>query len=266
MSQETTDKDFSIDQLDRLEEDLKKAKKLINTVAESLESARGAVAGLDKMILDIRQRLKSSGVPRVQKDVSIKIDLFESIEELPIRVRLLNALENSGIRLVWELLNKTPHELSLIKGVGAKSIDELIEALYTKGYIEAPTREALFKRKRQFALAEQRAGGLEKMKIDDFPLKELPRDFDVSIEALLPISGLLLNSLFRSGLETMRDLLRKGPDEKIYNVGKKSLKELLEALYNKGYIEAPTREAWRKKRADIISKEEQNIIQLNQKG
>ncbi len=69
------------------------------------------------------------------------------IEELELSVRAYNCLKRAGITKVGEVLErlkKGTEEILAIRNFGQKSLDELLEKLQTKGYLEAiqPTADA----------------------------------------------------------------------------------------------------------------------------
>lgn len=69
------------------------------------------------------------------------------IEELELSVRAYNCLKRAGITKVGEVLErlkKGTEEILAIRNFGQKSLDELMEKLQTKGYLEAiqPTTDA----------------------------------------------------------------------------------------------------------------------------
>jgi DNA-directed RNA polymerase subunit alpha len=61
------------------------------------------------------------------------------IEELDLSVRVYNCLKRTGITKVDEVLakmEKGPDEMLSIRNFGSKSLDELVEKLEEKGYLE----------------------------------------------------------------------------------------------------------------------------------
>lgn len=69
-----------------------------------------------------------------------------AIEELSLSVRAYNCLKRAGLTRVGEILERMAHgydDMLLIRNFGQKSLDELIEALEGKGYMDyMPRREA----------------------------------------------------------------------------------------------------------------------------
>jgi DNA-directed RNA polymerase subunit alpha len=64
----------------------------------------------------------------------------EPIEELNLSVRAYNCLKRAGITRVGEVLvrlQRGEDELLVIRNFGRKSLDELVEKLEERGYLEA---------------------------------------------------------------------------------------------------------------------------------
>jgi DNA-directed RNA polymerase subunit alpha len=59
--------------------------------------------------------------------------LGKTIEELPLPARAVNALKNSDISVVADLVQKTDQDLENVKNLGSKSIDEIKTALAAMG-------------------------------------------------------------------------------------------------------------------------------------
>src|SRR5215468_2868805 len=59
--------------------------------------------------------------------------LAKTIEELPLPARAVNALKNSDISVVADLVQKTDQDLENVKNLGSKSIDEIKTALAAMG-------------------------------------------------------------------------------------------------------------------------------------
>lgn len=87
-------------------------------------------------------------VPEVEVErQGIPKHVYETaIEELALSVRAYNCLKRAGLTRVGEILERMSHgfdDMLLIRNFGQKSLDELIEALEGKGYMDyIPKREA----------------------------------------------------------------------------------------------------------------------------
>jgi DNA-directed RNA polymerase subunit alpha len=77
--------------------------------------------------------------PAVESEIPSRV--YETpIEELELSVRAYNCLKRAGITKVGEVLErvkKGPNELLAIRNFGQKSLDELMEKLQEKGFLEA---------------------------------------------------------------------------------------------------------------------------------
>jgi len=128
-------------------------------VSYSVETARvGRQSGLDKLVVDIQTdgSIKASEVIKVSS--SILRDFFDmfastpensqdlsslfqhsaasevksdnsSVDDLPLPTRTINALKKHGITSLSDLRSKTDEEISDIKNLGEKSIDEIKKLL-----------------------------------------------------------------------------------------------------------------------------------------
>ena len=78
--------------------------------------------------------------PEEKTDEAIPARVFETpIEDLDLSVRAYNCLKRAGIVKVGEViqrLEKGPEALLSIRNFGQKSLDELVEQLQNKGYLE----------------------------------------------------------------------------------------------------------------------------------
>lgn len=73
--------------------------------------------------------------------------LYEKpIEELDLSVRVFNSLKRTGITTigdVLDMLDRGPDAMLAIRNFGEKSLDELVEKLQEKGYLESEEEEAV---------------------------------------------------------------------------------------------------------------------------
>ena len=66
--------------------------------------------------------------------------MTSSIEELDLSVRVFNSLKRTGITTigdVLDMLDRGPDAMLAIRNFGEKSLDELVEKLRDKGYLDA---------------------------------------------------------------------------------------------------------------------------------
>ena len=80
-------------------------------------------------------------IPHTEKtEESVPAHVYDAqIEDLELSVRAYNCLKRAGITKVGEIidrLEKGPEELLSIRNFGQKSLDELMEQLKIKGYLE----------------------------------------------------------------------------------------------------------------------------------
>ena len=94
----------------------------------------------------IRNQLFKSHGANDDEDVIISDDTEPSeptisIEELELSVRAYNCLKRASINSMAELLQKSEHDLLIIKNFGKKSADEVIEKLHEHGLDLQPNPE-----------------------------------------------------------------------------------------------------------------------------
>ena len=90
------------------------------------------LAGAEVLVADSREEI-AEGIPA---------RIFEApIEELELTVRAYNCLKRAGITKVGEILKrmeKGEDEMLAIRNFGKKSLDELVEKLHDKNYLNVP--------------------------------------------------------------------------------------------------------------------------------
>jgi len=69
----------------------------------------------------------------VKAEKSVQSGEEVSLEELPLPTRTVNALKKAGIKTLADLAGKVPDELSEVKNLGEKSIDEINKLLQKEG-------------------------------------------------------------------------------------------------------------------------------------
>jgi len=109
-----------------------------------LLEATKTITSTETLIQDVRQRIRARGVER---DLNSNLDT--AIDELPLSIRTLNCLLHRtaiNIKTVRDVLITGPKKVRRMPKLGKNCFNELIEILYSKGYLEAPTRDAWIKR------------------------------------------------------------------------------------------------------------------------
>ena len=144
------------------------------------------------------------------------------IEKLHLSVRSYNALMHAKLHTVQALVGKTAEELLQIRNLGAKSAEEIVEAV--KAYLATPHKAEESLRQKQEAEAPDSGENASPESAETTP--ERLSD-DRPIEALNH-SIRSYNALKRAKVDTIRKLLDLTPFElkEIRNLGAKSLAEL----------------------------------------
>jgi len=89
------------------------------------------IAGLGQVVIEPAKALSDEGIPSRIADAPI--------EELDLSVRAYNCLKRAGIMKVGEILamlEQGEDEIMSIRNFGRKSLDELLERLKVKGYLD----------------------------------------------------------------------------------------------------------------------------------
>jgi len=68
-----------------------------------------------------------------EKEEKLNENLYRSVEELELSVRLANCLKNANIRYIGELVQRTEQEMLKTKNFGRKSLNEIKEVLTEMG-------------------------------------------------------------------------------------------------------------------------------------
>ena len=71
--------------------------------------------------------------PEVEETSKLNENLFKSVDELELSVRLANCLKNADIRYIGDLVQKTEAEMLKTKNFGRKSLNEIKEILSEMG-------------------------------------------------------------------------------------------------------------------------------------
>ncbi|MBO7701101.1 MAG: DNA-directed RNA polymerase subunit alpha [Eubacteriaceae bacterium] len=86
-----------------------------------------------QMFIDLNENLKSVSL-MVEREESVKEKVLEmSIEELELSVRSNNCLRRAEIHTVEQLVNKTEEEMSKVRNLGKKSLNEIKKRLADMG-------------------------------------------------------------------------------------------------------------------------------------
>jgi DNA-directed RNA polymerase alpha subunit len=112
-------------------------------VQKSVLKSMARIIGPDKLVkldkkLDRVSEVLRGIVEDKNKSVNIQTTEVSSEEELTFKnlklsERPRNALFNAGIKTIDELMSKTEHDISRIRGIGSKSVREIINALANRG-------------------------------------------------------------------------------------------------------------------------------------
>ena len=86
-----------------------------------------------KLFIDISEVAANAEVMNVQEDVESPVANDKSIDDLELTVRSYNCLKRANINTVAELTNKTYSELSKVRNLGRKSLDEIVDKLRELG-------------------------------------------------------------------------------------------------------------------------------------
>ena len=100
---------------------------------EALSLAAKVMTEHLELFIDLSETTKSTQV-MVEKEEFKKEKVLEtSIEELELSVRSFNCLKRAGISTVEDLTNKTEDEMTKVRNLGKKSLDEVTEKLHSLG-------------------------------------------------------------------------------------------------------------------------------------
>ena len=127
-----------------------------------------------------------------------------AIETLDLSVKTYNCLKRAGINTVEDFIHKTPDEMLRIRNLDQPALDELIEAMNTKG----------------LHLKAADANTLESIEAKADILKMPIEKLELSIKTF--------NSLKRAGINTVSDISSKTEDEimKIQHLEQEGLEEI----------------------------------------
>jgi len=77
-----------------------------------------------------KDKLKGPGEPEVGTDLESKTEYLEkTVESMGLSVRALKCLKRLGVDYIFELVEKSEHELLNSKNFGKKSLEEIISKL-----------------------------------------------------------------------------------------------------------------------------------------
>ena len=85
------------------------------------------------LFIDISEVAANAEVMNVHEDAPSPVASDKSIDDLELTVRSYNCLKRANINTVAELTNKTYSELSKVRNLGRKSLDEIVDKLRELG-------------------------------------------------------------------------------------------------------------------------------------
>lgn len=100
---------------------------------EAISLAAKVMTGHLELFVDLSETAKNTQV-MIEKEESRKEKVLEMpIEELELSVRSYNCLKRAGISTVEDLANKTEDDMMKVRNLGKKSLDEVMNKLYSLG-------------------------------------------------------------------------------------------------------------------------------------
>ena len=100
---------------------------------EAISLAAKVMTGHLELFVELSETAKNTQV-MIEKEESRKEKVLEmSIEELELSVRSYNCLKRAGISTVEDLANKTEDDMMKVRNLGKKSLDEVMNKLYSLG-------------------------------------------------------------------------------------------------------------------------------------
>jgi DNA-directed RNA polymerase subunit alpha len=112
---------------------------------ESMSTAAGILIEHLRHIAGVTEISLTPVVEEEDLDARMTSEIYETpIENLDLSVRVFNSLKRAGIITVGEvleLLEKGEDAIMSIRNFGEKSMDELVESMTEKGYLETETDE-----------------------------------------------------------------------------------------------------------------------------
>ncbi len=112
----------------------------IDVLTNGVISAKEAISLAAKILndhlnlfVDLSDEAKNAEILIEGKETVKEKVLEMTIEELGVSARSFNCLKRAGINTVEELTNRTEEEMSKIRNLGKKSLDEIIEKLTSLG-------------------------------------------------------------------------------------------------------------------------------------
>ena len=100
---------------------------------EALSLSAKVMTGHLELFIDLSEATKNTQV-MIEKEESKKEKVLEtSIEELELSVRSFNCLKRAGIATVEDLTNRSENDMTKVRNLGKKSLDEVIAKLHSLG-------------------------------------------------------------------------------------------------------------------------------------
>ncbi len=109
---------------------------------EALESAAGILISHISLFENLGETLVKDEEPEVSEEKSEFEKVLETpVEELELSMRSQNCLKRAGINTVGELIQKTEQEISKVRNMGKKSLEEVRNKLAEMGLAFSPDDE-----------------------------------------------------------------------------------------------------------------------------
>lgn len=136
-----------------------------------------------------------------------------NINEVEFSVRSYNCLKRAGINTIGDLCDMTLEDMSKVRNLGRKSLEEILSKLKDLGLSLKESDEE-----------NDDTGEVTGETVTDMPIEEL--EFSVRT----------YNCLTRAGIKTLGDICKKTPEDmmKVRNLGRKSLEEVLAKIKEYG--------------------------------
>ncbi|MCL2068372.1 MAG: DNA-directed RNA polymerase subunit alpha [Oscillospiraceae bacterium] len=84
--------------------------------------------------VDLSDEVNSTEILEKREESGKEKALEMTIEELDLSVRAFNCLKRAGVNTVQDLVYKSPEEMMKVRNLGKKSLEEVMEKLYSLGF------------------------------------------------------------------------------------------------------------------------------------
>lgn len=95
----------------------------------------GFKEGIDTCRVALGQIPRTPPASPTEQEKGAKAPLTTPVEELDFRFRTFNVLKREGIYVVFDIVSKTEQDLSEIRNLGSKGVDEIRAKLAELGYV-----------------------------------------------------------------------------------------------------------------------------------